>query len=298
MSEEIASQQDQTAQSVNADSESVQQNLSANADSDPANTAIDQDPVSQNTDGDGPDPDDIEPSKAVKELIGKRKQLREVSQEKELLQQKIAYYEKMYNGNQQQPQNVPTQNGNNNQGQPPKMEDFDDIDDFEEARIEYKARKIYEKEFKEHKKVEEQQTIQKTYQQRMAEAKAKNSELADKLTKASWTPDLLNAINQNGAAIEIMMSEKAPEIEAYFADNPQEAYKLASMDNRQAMRTIAKLESKISLEGTTQRKTNKTSQAPPPITPSAGSGSAPIKNFKDMSPKEWSDFQNRKLYGG
>jgi hypothetical protein len=260
-----------------------------------------QDP--QTTDGDpGSEPggdDDVQSydqPKAVKELIANRKAKQEAQRQVEQLQAQVDYYKNQF-GQQGQSQAVKQPASDD---QAPQMEDFDDYDKYEKERIRYEARQIVKEEWQQQQEASKKTSELKTYQQRMHEATLNNPELKEKLDKArlQWTPDLIQAINKNGAAYEIMTSDKAPEIEGYFADNPGEAFKLAQMDQRQAIKEIARIEARFeNNKPASTKQTQKISQAPPPIKPGVGGGVS-TPDITKMSPKEWAEYRNKQLYGG
>ncbi len=311
MPDDITSQTN--VQSVNAESEpATNQNQAEQPGSAPGQEgdqgqAQTQDP--QNTDdypGSEPGGDDdvqsYDQPKAVKELIANRKAKQEAQRQVEQLQAQVDYYKNQF-GQQGQSQPVKQQASDD---KAPEMVDFDDYLQFEKAEKEYQkkqirieAERIVEETFAKKQEEEKQNKETRTYQQRMHEATLKNPELKEKLEKArsQWTPDLMQAINKNGAAYEIMVSEKAPEIEGYFADNPGEAFKLAQMDQRQAIKEIARIEARFDNKPASTRQTQRTSQAPPPIKPGVGGGVS-TPDINKMSPKEWSEYRNKQLYGG
>lgn len=295
MTDEIVPQEDQTTETGVAGSEPEQKELAENELSEgsaPEETAEIEIDDNQNTENDGSEPDEVEPSKAVKELIGKRKQVREVRQENELLKEKLAYLEKV-KGNEE------NQVEANNNGEP-QLEEFTNHEDpyaaWQDAIIEHKASRVVEKKLLESKNQEQIQAVQSTYQKRMSEFKINNPEMADKLT-VQWPKEVIDGVSRNGAAREILESEKAPQLEVYYAENPAQAYRLAAMDNRQAIREIAKIEARLSTP-TKQPQTRKVSQTPPPVKSSVGGPVKSGKSIADMTVSEYSDYMNRQQYGG
>jgi len=291
---------------VNADSEpATNQDTSEQPGSEPGKE--DQEPAQQqdpqNTgEGSGSEPggdDDVQnydQPKAIKELIANRKAKQEAQRKVAELQAQIDFY----NQSRQSASNQPVQHlGDDGQDQAPKIENYEDYDKYEQERIRYEARKIVKEEWKQQQEEAKKTNDAKTYQQRMHEATLKSPELKEKLEKArsQWTPDLMQAINKNGAAYEIMVSEKAPEIEGYFADNPGEAFKLAQMDQRQAIKEIARIEARFDNKPASTKQTQKTSQAPPPIKSASGNASSVNKDISKMSMEEYAAYRDRQRFG-
>ncbi|MCP4988354.1 MAG: hypothetical protein GY928_20580 [Colwellia sp.] len=289
MGDEVATQQDLTAQPANVDSgttqEAANEQDTASAPVEPSKSAnVDE----QNTDNQGSDPGDStetgqEESKQTRELKSQRKQRQLLEQENAFLKSQIQAQPKPENGAGEKADGMP------------RLEDFDDYDKFEEARLDRIADQKVKKLFNDQKVEQKKQTVETAYQDRMKEAVAKNPGLSQKISSVELPEGIVTAMQNNGTIQEIKESAVGPEIAGYLADNPDQAYEFAKMDNRQAIREITKLEARLSTP-TQQPQTNKISQTPPPIVPNSGRGTSP-KRVDEMSTSEFIAYRNKKEYG-
>lgn len=215
------------------------------------------------------------------ELITQRRKRQDAERE-------LEYYK-----SQQQPKPAESQPTEN---QKPKIEDFEDYEDFEDAKTRFVTNQTINETFKARQEQEYKQTIDVAYQNRMTEAMVKNPGLSEKIQSSKLPDQVVVAMQKNGTIQEIKESVKGPEIAGYLADNPEVTYKIASMDDRQVIREIARIEARLSTPNQ-QPTTNKTSQAPPPIVPNAGSGSNPSKQLGDMTDSEFAAYRNKQQFG-
>lgn len=248
---------------------------------------------SQTTDNHGSEPDELfkdlppgeKKDKLVNELIGQRRKRQEA-------EQKLAYYESQQAATQPKVENQNTQPG-------PKLEDFEDYDDYETARIEYVAEQKFVK-LNQAQQVEQQKmSVEAAYSAKMKKAVETDPTIMEKIQKAQayqYPQGVNDAIIKNGLVDEIKVSEQAPEILAYIGDNPELTYKFASMDSKQIIREVARLEARLSMPKD-QPKTNKISNTPTPIVPNSGGGVAPARGYADMSPEEFARSRNRQQFG-
>lgn len=80
----------------------------------------------------------------------------------------------------------------------------------------------------------------------------------------------------------IFESEQGPEVAYFLATNKGEADRIAGLDAPRMLREIGRLEGRFSSPGGRH-----ISEAPPPITPLAGTAGAPEKDPENMTTAEW-----------
>lgn len=289
MTDEIVTQQEQTTESVQVESEPTQQELAVKeetTESAPVETSEPVEEIDQTTEKEGSEPDESKKTesdsdKMRNELITQRRKRQE-------LEQRLAYYESKNND-----QTQPVEGSENSE---PKIEDFDDYDQFQREHTRFIARQEINNQNKIVAEQEEKRKVEMTYQQRMSEAIKADPSLVQKIDSATYPPQIVQSMTENGTIDEIKSSEKGPQLAAYVAENPEFAYKLAGMSNREAIRTIARLEARL-MTPSQQPQIKKTSQAPKPIVPNVGSGSTPVKSIDDMTAAEWAAYRNKQEFG-
>lgn len=141
----------------------------------------------------------------------------------------------------------------------PKREDFDDYEQYIEARSEYVAdKKIAEREAK-----REQEARQKSWTQRVKEAAKEIPDIEDILrnSDAPLTPAMSDAI---------MDSDIGPKLAHYLDQNPDEAQRIADLKPVAQVKELTKLEDKLKAPPSPKPASN----APEPITPVGQKASA------------------------
>lgn len=168
--------------------------------------------------------------------------------------------------------------------QPPKQEDFQDYTAYLDARAEWVAdQKVAQALQKEREGYRKQQSEQRqrqaaqTYESKLDEARAKYEDFDD----VAFAEDV-HITNQMATAI--MESDMGPEIQYHLGTNPAEAQRIARLSPVRQLTEIGKLEAKLSAPPPPKKST----QAPAPVKPVAGRGSAPsTKNPDDLPIDEW-----------
>lgn len=254
MDQEFVAQQD--AQAAAPDSAPVVQDNQADStvpvDQSPDNT-VNADSVPAQDDQPAKEP------KAVQELIRVRKRAQEAERE-------LAYYKGMAAA-QQKPQEQSVQDTNPVAIQPPKFEDFDDIDQYESAKEQYLINRA-KAEFK----AEEFKKVQRQTQQQI------DQQFTEKLHKAAeLDPEVIEIVQDvtlpisNDMADLIKQSDLSIELLKHFNENRTAAHKLMSMTPAQVGLEIGRIEAAIIAKTKTPEPTKKVSMAPEPmqtVTPS------------------------------
>ena len=203
-----------------------------------------QEPIeSKPPEAEGSEPEKPLGEKGTAELIRLRKRAQEAERE-------LAYQKGLNEGRQPAQAPIPPKHITE-----PKIDDFDNYDDFVVAKASYKIRQEQQEE---NSKVQVEQ-YEKAWNERLAKAQEK-------------TPEVLDAIRDVGRkisremAIVIKDSDVGPEIALYLQKNPNEITRLSRIHPVSMSREIGKIEAKLQ-SAPMETKPNKITQAPEPITP-------------------------------
>jgi hypothetical protein len=171
----------------------------------------------------------------------------------------------------------------------PKRDDFQSWDEWNEARVEWKANAVVEQRLK-----AERENYQRLEAERsQAEFKRQASQrLNEGHTKYDDFAEV--ALSEEVPVTEVMAdaiadSEKAVDIAYWLGKNLAEAKRIASLNPASQAREIGKIEARL-------ESPPKTTSAPPPLK-SVGSGSA-SKSADQMSTEEWMAWRNKQLKKG
>lgn len=138
----------------------------------------------------------------------------------------------------------------------PKVDDFDDYDQFTEALTDWKLDQ--RDAVRSQEKVEaDQKDRQQWWEEKISKAKLKDPEFDEKTYIPEGLVDLVDG------------SEKIIELAYYFGDHPEEARNLLTMNSTQAARKIGRLEAVLSMPAQKTR-----TKAPKPT--GSADGTAPI----------------------
>lgn len=169
----------------------------------------------------------------------------------------------------------------------PKLEQFDNFEDYVDAVADYKASKAVEsrmsaaqQEAAQRKAQERSLQVQATWQDRQEAAKEKYADFEEVVgeSDATISPEMGQAIVE---------SDLGPDIAYYLAKNPKEAKQIAEMSPIRQISAIGRLEAKLS-----QPAPKKATDAPAPIVP-AGSKAKAEKDPVDMSPSEFAAWRKK-----
>lgn len=174
----------------------------------------------------------------------------------------------------------------------PKLDDFENITDFEAALTEWASDNVLRKYTKEQASQRQAEAAEnssrelaRAYQDRMEKAKTYIPDFEETMDEAS---EMAVSNNVQGLVVE---SERAPELVYHFAKNPDVLADLNQMSATQAAREIGRLEATLA-----KPKPRKQSKAPPPVKPVRG-GSSTVKPLAEMSMAEYAAKRTKEVYG-
>lgn len=171
----------------------------------------------------------------------------------------------------------------------PKLEQYQSIEEYLDALADFKAAQKADKVFKE-REAAERQSRQQSEQAKLHEGFTKQTEDAravyDDFDEVVDNPDL--PISQ-AMAEAIMRSKNGADVAYYLGKNPDEAFRLASLDPFSAAVEIGRIAA-----GIVRPQPRKASAAPPPIQP-VGSRATPVTDPDKMSTDEWLKWRNGQL---
>lgn len=246
---------------------------------------------SEPTEIEGAEPSEVdEPAgKPVVKENRVQKRIDEITREKHEARQEAEYWRKVATGEiKPQAQPAPVQEALP-PGLPPKpkLDDFDDYDQYTEALGEWAAEKtIAKREFaaQQKKAHETKQTVVKSYQERVETAKTKYADWDDVIAtgNVTVTDTTLEAI---------LESEQGPDISYHLLSNPTEAARLNGLSQIQQIKEIARLEAKFS---STPAPVKRVTQAPTPIN-ALGGGDKGIVDMDKLEGEEWAKAERERV---
>ena len=175
----------------------------------------------------------------------------------------------------------------------PKLEQFDDIEKFAEAKAKYRSEKLL-KEREEKEKSEAATRSQTEFQNRLSQNwETRTAEVDDKY------PDFDEVVGDIKPTTwftqAIMSAENAPDVAYHLGKHPEEAHRIAKLAPIDGIREIGKMEAKLALQ---PDKPKTPSKAPEPIQPVAGveapASDEPSEN-DDM--ESWIKKRRKQVYG-
>jgi hypothetical protein len=175
-------------------------------------------------------------------------------------------------------------------GEAPKEDDYENYENYLDARAEWKAEQTYtrlrQQESKDVVKSEEERITQRReedWTKKVNEARTKFKDF-DSVALSENVPysDSMRDLVKD--------SDVGPELAMYFGKNPEVAEKVAYMTDLQAAKAIGMIEHQLS----TPVSPKNVSRAPEPITPVGGGGQeAGQKDPDDMSTEEWLEHRKK-----
>ena len=171
----------------------------------------------------------------------------------------------------------------------PKLEQFDNFEDYMGARVAYEAERVVETRLTKAQQAEQARqaelshhTVMASWQDKQAAAAEKYADFDEVLgeSEAPMTPDMRQAIIE---------SDLGPDVAYYLAQHPNEAKAIAQLSPIRQIAAIGRLEAKVSTPAP-----RKTTTAPAPITP-AGSAAKADKDPDQMPVKEWLKWRNEQV---
>ncbi len=174
----------------------------------------------------------------------------------------------------------------------PKMEDFESLDAYDQAVIEWTTDKVIAKYTK-------QTEAQRQVEASAEAAKAKARAYQERMEAAhKFIPDFDEVVSNTDAPAPeehvkdlVRDSERAPELVYHFAANPEVLADINQMSATQAAREIGRLEATLA-----KPKPRTQSKAPPPVKPLKGAGST-VKPLEELPMNEYAARRTKELYG-
>lgn len=164
----------------------------------------------------------------------------------------------------------------------PKIEDFQDFDQYLNARDEFLAKKMKSETIAEYEKRQQAESAQRerqktldTYQKRVAQAVKELPDFDDVV----YRPDVTIS---DVMAHTIMESDAGPKVAYYLGTHPDEAERIADLSPVAAIKELTRIEDKLSK--------TKATNTPPPTNP-VGSRAKAEKDPSDMSLPEFIKYR-------
>ena len=175
--------------------------------------------------------------------------------------------------------------------QSPKIDQFDNFDDYVAAKAEWVANQALEKRLAEQRQADElrrQQErnvhVEQGWTNRVNQIRGQFDDFDDVIESSGVE------VSQAMSAA-IMESDLGPQVAYYLAKHPDEAEKIASMGPSAAFRAIGRIESKIEGENLAKKQ----SSAPKPVSPVGAKSGTASKDPDKMTTDEWLKWRNAQL---
>lgn len=182
---------------------------------------------------------------------------------------------------------------------PPKESEFDDLDEYEQAKLEYAADMAAYKLKQDQAKEQEQQRANeartkvqertKKYVERIQSEATQYEGFFDKVSDPVFS-DIVNQMDVELVGL-IQESDKATALTYALANDIELTARLSQLSPIQAARELALIEAKIDVP-----QPKKVSEAPEPIKP-IGSGESASVDPSKMSTEQWIAWRRKKKYG-
>lgn len=169
----------------------------------------------------------------------------------------------------------------------PRIEDYNDINEFIAAATEHASKTILES------KLSEQQKHAQAQREQMDRAKSAENWAKKVQAITAELPDFIDVLENSNASLpehvgaEIMDSDYGPQIAYYLATHEAEHHDIVQLSPKAAARAIGRIEERIKNGALKQAKPT---AAPPPITPRPTSGKVE-KDPSEMSPMEFAKWR-------
>lgn len=170
----------------------------------------------------------------------------------------------------------------------PKLEDFQDYETYLKAAAKHEARQELRQQMQQHSQRLEQERAQaaqrhtvESWQQKVAQATAEMPDFADVVGSSNVPmPDHVKAV--------VMQSDMGPKLAYYLASHPDEAEQIANQHPLAAIRSLVRIEDKLSAAPAVKKATDATA----PIIP-VGAKAKAEKAPEDMSYSEFSEWRRK-----
>jgi len=167
----------------------------------------------------------------------------------------------------------------------PKVDDYENWEDFNEALTDWKVDRKLEA-------IEQQKSQKEAVRSQQSESERINEKQTELLESGERKYDDFedvvksdNTVYSRAAYLSILESDQSADIVYYLAKNQDDAKRIAALPAYAQAKEIGKLEDKLSA-----KKPVKTSSAPKPIEP-IGSGTASAKSPEEMSTAEYTEYR-------
>lgn len=236
------------------------------------------------SEGSAPAPVEIEEEpKAIRELKSQRKKRQEAEKE-------AAYWRGIAEASHRGAAPAPVQQSTPVSTEPPRIENFDTYEAYENAKEEYLLNKAEQRILA--RRQQEEQTLslsrsQQEFNARIEKAAEDDPEIMD------YVRDTTLPINDAMASV-IRDSDAAPQLLKYLGNNRNEAQRLFRMNPVLAARELGKIEATIL--ATPKPVPKKVSMAPAPVTPVTPAGSSTVDETQ-LSIEEFMRRRNEAQYG-
>jgi hypothetical protein len=218
-----------------------------------------------------PDDEDRERKGLMEAMRAERRKRQEAERERSELQQLI---EKLREQPQQQP-SKPV-------GGEPKLEDFDDYEQYQRALIRHEAQGLAQQQAMQ----QHRQQVFSQFQQRVESAKGRPEDYVD--TIAAVFTDQNLPISEPMAEV-ILQSDAGPDIAYYLKSNPTEMQRIASKPWAMQAKELGRLEERLAAGAVT------VSRAPKPVTPVGGAAASGAVDPEKLSMDDWVKWRRQQL---
>ena len=168
----------------------------------------------------------------------------------------------------------------------PRIEDFDDLDKFIEAKTEFQAEQKIKGLQQDH-----QRELNKRSQQMLVNSwEEKSARAYDKYDDFDEVVGDIKPVN--GISVAIMQADNAEDVAYYLGKNIKEAQRIAQLDPIAQIREIGRLEAKLLNE---PQKAKTPSQLPEPIRPLRGSASTAKSSLEAQDYATFLKLRNKEL---
>jgi len=233
-----------------------------------------EDTAEQETGTDEPgQADDAGEETATKRVPWFQKRIDEVTAKKYEAEREAAYWRGIAEGRTPQQPVAQAQEG------PPREDQFESYEDYEQARIDYAV----EQRLRQAEALKAQQAVLQTYEERAARLKESKPDYDSVVGNPALriTPIMADVIRE---------SDAGPEVAYHLGTNPQEAARIAALSPHRQAVELGKLEARLSAPAQ-PAKANRTPPPPPPQTV-AGLSNGLNKAPEDMSMAEYVAARN------
>jgi hypothetical protein len=225
-------------------------------------------------------PSEAEESPKPKKDGGFQRRISELTGQKKALEEEVNYWRSRASS-------LPSQEAQAQKPEaPPKIEDYNNLEEFIEAKASYAARKIVEgtltelqKQQAEHAKRTELEELHAKASERLEAARGKYEDFDEALGSRSELSEYMSEF--------ILRTDDGMDVAYYLAKNPQESARIARMDDFNASLALADVRSKI-------KAPVKKSNAPPPINPVKGAAKGE-KDPSEMTDAEFAAWRKKQI---